>query len=68
MPKTGTAAKTFNGMNGRKKALVGTEIAVAILAEMTAVRHGIDLTKIGAPESKQASADGNQAVCATASA
>jgi xanthine dehydrogenase accessory factor len=44
------------------------EIAVAILAEMTAVRHGIDLTKIGAPESKRAGADGNQAVCVTASA
>jgi len=41
------------------------EIAVAILAEMTAVRHGVDLTRVGSPESKQVSADGNQAVCVT---
>ncbi|HUU71230.1 MAG TPA: XdhC family protein [Burkholderiales bacterium] len=44
------------------------EIAVAILAEMTAVRHAIDLTKIGSTESKQAGVDGNQAVCVTATA
>jgi len=44
------------------------EIAVAILAEMTAVRHAIDLTKIGSAESKQAGVDGNQAVCVTATA
>ena len=44
------------------------EIAVAILAEMTAVRHSVDLTKIGSPESKQVSADGNQAVCVTTTA
>ncbi len=41
------------------------EIAVAILAEMTAVRHGVDLARVGSPESKQVSADGNQAVCVT---
>ncbi|KPK35399.1 MAG: hypothetical protein AMJ66_01305 [Betaproteobacteria bacterium SG8_40] len=44
------------------------EIAVAILAEMTAVRHGVDLTSVGLPESKQVSADGNQAVCVTTTA
>jgi xanthine dehydrogenase accessory factor len=41
------------------------EIAVAILAEMTAVRHGIELTTIGTDASKQVSADGNQQVCVT---
>ena len=44
------------------------EIAVAILAEMTAVRHAVDLSKVGSEESKQVSADGNQAVCATSTA
>ncbi len=41
------------------------EIAVAILAELTAVRHGVELATIGSRESKQVSADGNQAVCVT---
>ena len=44
------------------------EIAVAILAEMTAVRHGIELTSIGTDASKQISADGNQQVCVTTAA
>lgn len=44
------------------------EIAVAILAEMTAVRHGIELTTIGTDASKHRSADGNQQVCATTTA
>lgn len=44
------------------------EIAVAILAEMTAVRHGIELTAIGTDASKQGSADGNQQVCVTTAA
>jgi xanthine dehydrogenase accessory factor len=40
------------------------EIAVSILAEMTAVRHGIELATVGL---KQASStDGNQQVCVTA--
>lgn len=42
------------------------EIAVAILAEMTAVRHGVDLASVGAKESKQVVPDGNQQVCVTA--
>ena len=41
------------------------EIAVAILAEMTAVRHGIELTTIGTDAGKQVSAEGNQQVCVT---
>ncbi len=44
------------------------EIAVAILAEMTAVRHGVELTTIGSEASKQVSEDGNQAVCVTSTA
>jgi xanthine dehydrogenase accessory factor len=44
------------------------EIAVAILAELTAVRHAVDLTTIGSKASKQVSADGNQAVCVTTTA
>ena len=44
------------------------EIAVAILAEMTAVRHGIELTTVGTDASKQVSADGNQQVCVTTKA
>lgn len=44
------------------------EIAVAILAELTAVRHGVELATIGSKESKQVSADGNQAVCVTTTA
>jgi xanthine dehydrogenase accessory factor len=44
------------------------EIAVAILAELTAVRHGVALATIGTSESKQVSADGNQQVCVTTTA
>ena len=40
------------------------EIAVSILAEMTAVRHGVDLNKVGIRESGDNS-DGNQQVCVT---
>lgn len=40
------------------------EIAVSILAEMTAVRHGVDLRTVGTLESKQISTDGRQDVCA----
>lgn len=39
------------------------EIAVSILAEMTAVRHGVALQTVGTQESKQVSADGRQDVC-----
>ena len=42
------------------------EIAVSILAEITAVRHGVDLGTIGTPESKQVSPGGKQEVCAVA--
>ena len=38
------------------------EIAVSILAEMTAVRHDVDLTKIGIRDNADSSA-GNQQVC-----
>jgi xanthine dehydrogenase accessory factor len=38
------------------------EIAVAILAEMTAVRHGVDLTTVGTKESKEVEQEGP--VCA----
>ena len=41
------------------------EIAVSILAEMTAVRHDVDLNRIGIRENGDSS-DGNQQVCATA--
>jgi xanthine dehydrogenase accessory factor len=34
------------------------EIAVAILAEMTAVRHGVDLTTVGTKESKEVEQEG----------
>jgi xanthine dehydrogenase accessory factor len=34
------------------------EIAVAILAEMTAVRHGVDLASVGTKESKEAEQEG----------
>lgn len=44
------------------------EIAVAILAELTAVRHGVELASIGSKQSKQLSADGNQNACVTAAA
>ncbi|HWA11749.1 MAG TPA: XdhC family protein [Burkholderiales bacterium] len=39
------------------------EIAVSILAEMTAVRHGLDVGAIGARKAEAVSADGNQEVC-----
>jgi xanthine dehydrogenase accessory factor len=42
------------------------EIAVSILAEMTAVRHDVDLAEVGANAAKEVSADGNQQVCVTA--
>jgi xanthine dehydrogenase accessory factor len=41
------------------------EIAVAILAEMIATRHGMDFSKVGTREREDA-ADGNQQVCVTA--
>ena len=43
------------------------EIAVSILAEMTAVRHGVSLETVGSKESKQASDDGKQEICAVSS-
>jgi xanthine dehydrogenase accessory factor len=42
------------------------EIAVSVLAEMTAVRHDVDLAKVGASDAREASADGNQQVCVVA--
>jgi xanthine dehydrogenase accessory factor len=41
------------------------EIAVSILAEMTAVRHGVDLAAIGSSQSKKPASDGNQQICET---
>jgi xanthine dehydrogenase accessory factor len=41
------------------------EIAVSILAEMTAVRHGVDLNGVGASKNGKVAADGNQQVCET---
>lgn len=41
------------------------EIAVAILAEMIATRHGMDFSKVGTREREDA-ADGNQQICVTA--
>jgi len=41
------------------------EIAVSILAEMTAVRHDVDLNKVGVRENEDYS-KGNQQVCVTA--
>ena len=41
------------------------EIAVSILAEMTAVRHGVDLDKVGIRETGDGS-EGNQQVCVIA--
>ena len=38
------------------------EIAVSILAEMTAVRHGVELEKVGIPENGDSS-EGTQQVC-----
>lgn len=40
------------------------EIAVSILAEMTAVRHGVDLSGVGARKREEVAAGGNQQVCA----
>jgi len=40
------------------------EIAVSILAEMTAVRHGVELSRVGARKGEEVAADGNQQVCA----
>ena len=40
------------------------EIAVSILAEMTAVRHGVELNRVGARRGEEVAADGNQQVCA----
>lgn len=40
------------------------EIAVSILAEMTAVRHGVDLDTVGTRKAEEVSADGNQQICA----
>ncbi len=42
------------------------EIAVSILAELTAVRHGVDLAVVGSKESKEAASDGNQELCVVA--
>jgi xanthine dehydrogenase accessory factor len=39
------------------------EIAVSILAEMTAVRHGVDLSTVGTRKAEEVSPDGNQQVC-----
>ena len=39
------------------------EIAVSILAEMTAVRHGVELNRVGARKGEEGAADGNQQVC-----
>lgn len=39
------------------------EIAVSILAELTAVRHGVDLSKVGSKESKEAPAEESGPVC-----
>ena len=41
------------------------EIAVSILAEMTAVRHHVDLNKVGIRENEDSS-EGNRQVCVTA--
>jgi xanthine dehydrogenase accessory factor len=43
------------------------EIAVSILAEMTAVRHGVDLPSVGTRQ-PAVPGEGNQQVCATARA
>jgi xanthine dehydrogenase accessory factor len=41
------------------------EIAVSILAEITAVRHGVDLSGTGMKDAKEAAPDGNQQACVT---
>ncbi|MGH8865503.1 MAG: XdhC family protein, partial [Burkholderiales bacterium] len=40
------------------------EIAVSVLAEMTAVRHGVYLNQVGTRKSGEVAADVNQQVCA----
>ncbi len=40
------------------------EIAVSILAEMTAVRHGVDLNEVGGRKGEELASNGNQQVCA----
>src|SRR4249920_1722459 len=42
------------------------EIAVSILAEMTAVRHGVDLHMVGTKESKEALPEQDRPVCVSA--
>lgn len=42
------------------------EIAVSILAEMTAVRHEVDLETVGIKTADEMAADGNQQVCVVA--
>jgi xanthine dehydrogenase accessory factor len=42
------------------------EIAVSILAEMTAVRHGVDLHMVGTKESKEALPEQDGPVCVSA--
>jgi len=42
------------------------EIAVSILAEMTAVRHGVDLHMVGTQESKEALPEQDGPVCVSA--
>lgn len=42
------------------------EIAVSILAEMTAVRHDVDLETVGIKTAGETAADGNQQVCVAA--
>ena len=42
------------------------EIAVSILAEMTAVRHGVDLHMVGTKESKEALPEQDGPVCISA--
>jgi xanthine dehydrogenase accessory factor len=39
------------------------EIAVSVLAEMTAVRHGVYPNQVGRRKSGEVAADGNQQVC-----
>jgi xanthine dehydrogenase accessory factor len=42
------------------------EIAVSILAEMTAVRHAVDLRSVGDKQGKEVSIDGNMQACVSA--
>jgi xanthine dehydrogenase accessory factor len=41
------------------------EIAVAIVAEMTAVRHGVALETVGLKAGKEPAPEGNQQICVT---